>query len=108
MHQWNTYLFRVIHKKTIVTCKVYTIHPFQSLITSSYDSFNTDPAPTGKPTGTGKPGEKTCYPNPCQNSGICIPRPVGYDCKCLSRYTGPLCTGMNIGGALSLALDEII
>lgn len=30
-------------------------------------------------------------PNPCQNGGVHVPLDVGFDCKCLARYTGGMC-----------------
>ena len=32
-----------------------------------------------------------CHPNPCKNSGTCVPTDSSYDCECMLGWTGPHC-----------------
>lgn len=49
--------------------------------------------------GTGVPGvpgggggvKSPCHPNPCMNGGTCTENGGGYDCTCLTQYSGPNC-----------------
>ena len=35
--------------------------------------------------------ENVCHPNPCKNSGTCVPTDSSYDCECALGWTGPHC-----------------
>ncbi|KAL9961552.1 hypothetical protein ACROYT_G030511 [Oculina patagonica] len=35
--------------------------------------------------------KNVCHPNPCKNSGTCVPTDSSYDCECALGWTGPHC-----------------
>lgn len=42
--------------------------------------------------GDGKTCKRNvCHPNPCKNSGTCLPTDSSYDCECMLGWTGPHC-----------------
>ena len=46
-------------------------------------------------TTTPAPIPQHCVPNPCHNGGGCMDLgDQGYDCKCLTEFTGPHCEGL--------------
>lgn len=46
---------------------------------------------TGGPGGPGGGVKSPCHPNPCMNGGTCTENGGGYDCACLTQYSGPNC-----------------
>lgn len=46
---------------------------------------------TGGPGGPGGGVKSPCHPNPCMNGGTCAENGGGYDCACLTQYSGPNC-----------------
>lgn len=36
-------------------------------------------------------GTNPCWPNPCQNNGICMPSGSTFVCSCLTGYSGQRC-----------------
>lgn len=49
------------------------------------------------PGGPGTPGgiKSACHPNPCMNGGTCTENGGGYDCACVTQYSGPNCESKN-------------
>ena len=38
-----------------------------------------------------KTGSLKCFPNPCQNKGICKPKATLFECICQTDFSGELC-----------------